>query len=63
PYLIKLAAGGDYTVQKGAIWALGEIGANESEDILRRATHHEDPEIQEAAIEAYNKLRSTNVAY
>ncbi len=59
PYLMRLAGSEDFTVRKCAIWALGELGAHESEDILRSAASDEDQEIQEAAIEAYNKLMSS----
>ncbi len=59
PAIIRHAASEDYTVRKCAIWALGELGAHESEDILRSAASDEDQEIRDSAVEAYNKLMSS----
>jgi len=47
PYLIELARRDDPPTQKAAIWALGELAA-----------FHHHPEVRDAAIEAYRKLRT-----
>lgn len=62
PHIMRLAGSGNYTVRKYSIWALGELGAYESENILRLAASNEDQEIREAAVAAYNKLMSSKYA-
>ena len=47
PYLIELARRDDPPTQKAAIWALGELAA-----------FHHHPEVRDATIEAYRKLRT-----
>ncbi|MCC7202974.1 MAG: HEAT repeat domain-containing protein [Nitrospirae bacterium] len=59
PHFMRLAVSQDYTVRKSSIWALGELGAQEAEDILRAAASDEDQEIRDFAVEAYNKLMSS----
>lgn len=58
PFIMRLAGSENYSIRKSAIWALGELGAYESEDILRSAASEEDQEIQDTAKAAYNKLVS-----
>ena len=61
PLIMRLAGSENYSIRKSAIWALGELGAYDSEDILRRALLEEDQEIQDAAKAAYNKLMSLKI--
>lgn len=58
PYLIELARHDDPPTQKAAIGALGELAAQEAEEILKITSSHHHPEVRDAAIEAYRKLRT-----
>ncbi|MCC6544089.1 MAG: HEAT repeat domain-containing protein [Nitrospirae bacterium] len=62
PIIMKLAGSNNNAMRKTALWALGELGAQESEDILRGAVSDEDLEIQEMAKSAYHKLVSLKYA-
>lgn len=62
PYLLELAVRGESSILKSSIWALGELGAMEAENIIVSALRHQDNEIREIAGEAYKKLRNVNNA-
>ncbi|HZX48381.1 MAG TPA: HEAT repeat domain-containing protein [Nitrospirota bacterium] len=61
PLIMRLAGNENYSIRKSAIWALGELGACESEDILRRAALEDDQEIQDTAKAAFDKLVSLKI--
>lgn len=62
PYLLELAVRGEPSILKSSLWALGELGAMEAEDIIRSALRHQDKEVKEIAGEAYKKLRNVTNA-
>ncbi len=58
PYLTEIALREDLPTQKEAIRALGELATMEAEEVLKTMASHHHPEVRDAAIEAYRKLRT-----
>ena len=62
PHLSEIALREDLPTQKTAIWALGELDADEAEEILKTMASHLNPEVRDAAKAAYGRLRIKNNA-
>jgi len=60
PRLLQLAQDDDIEVAQAAIWALGQIGGDAAQRMLKRLANSDDPLIQEAADEALAELQLGN---